>query len=258
MALTSRNGIHLNYEDVGTGVPVLFLTGGGGDLRMWKGAGYVDAFGGCRLLLLDHRGHGKSDQPNGLDAHRPDEYVEDVVAVLDDARVASAALVGYSGGAATLFRLATAHPSRAAAVVALGNVPSPAASDEARGALAADVRRRGMRALMEGFSHEESEPAPQWLIENLSTTTDEMFALPLEASIGTPSLWDVVANIECPVLLICGGDESDDSELDAARGRIPHASVRSLPGFGHLQAFWHAEVTAPIIVDWLKEIGKTS
>jgi len=43
-----------------------------------------------RKLVLDHRGDGGSDCPLDLSAHRLEEYVEEVIAVLDAARVRSA------------------------------------------------------------------------------------------------------------------------------------------------------------------------
>lgn len=73
MPVVERNGFRLYYADRGSGPAVLFHTGGGGDGRMWELAGYTEALGGCRQLLMDHRGHGRSDQPVGLAAHAIDE-----------------------------------------------------------------------------------------------------------------------------------------------------------------------------------------
>ncbi len=250
-----RDGVRLHYEDHGAGIPILFHTGGGGDHRMWEQGGYPSYFHGYRLLLMDHRGHGGSDQPAALDAHRPQEYVDDVLAVLDDAGVSAAVLVGYSGGAAVAYRVAAQQPQRTLALIALGNAPSPDDDDAARLSLAAEVREKSVRGLMVEFSAEEREPAPAWLLDNLATTTEEMFALPLEGAVNAPTLWDVVPAITSPVLLICGQDEVEPDELTAAAQRIAAAESHHLDGYGHLQAFWHAEVVAPIMVDWLDRIG---
>jgi pimeloyl-ACP methyl ester carboxylesterase len=250
-----RDGVRLHYEDHGVGVPVLFHTGGGGDHRMWEQAGYPSYFPGYRLLLMDHRGHGASDQPVALEAHRPQEYVDDVLAILDHAGASAAVLVGYSGGADTLYRVAAQQPQRTLALIALGNAPLPDDDNAARMSMAAAVRAKGMRGLMEEFSAEESEAAPAWLVDNLATTTEEMFALPLEAAVNTPTLWDVVPVITSPVLLICGQDEVEPDEFTAAANRLAAAESHLLDGYGHLQAFWHAEVVAPMMVDWLDRIG---
>jgi pimeloyl-ACP methyl ester carboxylesterase len=124
-----RNGVGLYYEVTGDGPAVLLHTGGGGDGRMWTLAGYTEDLRAHRSLLLDHRGRGRSDQPAGIAAHRIEEYVADVIAVLDAAGVDRAAMVGYSAGAGVGFRVAAAYPDRISALVAIGNVPEPDEDD---------------------------------------------------------------------------------------------------------------------------------
>ena len=98
MPYTRRAGVRLHYQDAGSGSAVLLHTGGG-DGRMWELAGYTAALAEYRTLVLDHRGHGGSDCPAGVSAHRLGEYADEVIAVLDAAEVGTAALVGYSAGA---------------------------------------------------------------------------------------------------------------------------------------------------------------
>ena len=74
----NRAGVRLYYEDAGSGPVVLLHTGGGGDGRMWELAGYTKTLTGYQTLLMDHRGHGRSDCPAGLAAHRMTEYIADV------------------------------------------------------------------------------------------------------------------------------------------------------------------------------------
>jgi pimeloyl-ACP methyl ester carboxylesterase len=249
MPTTVRNGVRLYFEDSGKGVAVVFHTGGGGDGRMWKLAGYTEALPSCRHILMDHRGHGQSDAPTSMSEHRMTEYVGDLIAVLDAADVESAVLIGYSGGARVALAAATTHPSRFLAVVCIGNVPSDA--DEGDLFLAAEVRRVGMRALMEGFAAVESEMPPKWLIDNLATTESEMFALYLEAW-ASVSTWGDLPNISAPTLLVSGTEECTPEEMEAAVARISQCVGLRLDGFGHLQTFWHAEVTAPVILEFLR------
>jgi pimeloyl-ACP methyl ester carboxylesterase len=253
--VVERHGVQLHYADRGSGQAVLFHTGGGGDGRMWELAGYTEALGGYRHLLLDHRGHGRSDQPVGLAAHAIDEYAADVIAVLDHASVARAVLVGYSSGAEILYRTAAARPDRCLAVVGIGAIPTP--FDEPGPSLekAADVRAVGMRALMEGLSAQESEPAPGWLIDNLAETSPDMFAHMLEAWADTPDALDDFSAIAAPTLLVCGENEVADGDVARVVALLANGSAVVLPGFGHLQTFWHAEMTAPAIVRFLQAQG---
>lgn len=255
MPVVERNGVRLHYDDQGSGPAVLLHTGGGGDGRMWELAGYTDALDGCRHLLMDHRGHGRSDQPVGLAAHAIDEYVADVIAVLDHASVGRAVLLGYSSGADVLYRTAAAHPDRCLAVVGIGAVPTPFDEPGPNLERAADVRRVGMQTLMEGLSAQESEPAPGWLIDNLAQTPADMFAHMLEAWADTPSALADFPAITAPTSLICGGNEVADGDVARAVDLLANGSAVVMPGFGHLQTFWHAEVTAPLIVEFLRTQG---
>jgi len=251
MATAVRNGVRLYYSDSGAGPAVFFHTGGGGDGTMWKAAGHVEGLPGRRHLLFDHRGHGRSDKPEDLEAHRIDEYIADVIAVLDHADVDRASMVGYSDGARLIYALAARHPERVAAIVGIGGVSHPDDADDGRRELAAEVRGKGFRAWLEEMSASETERAPAWLMENLATTTTEMFVLELEGWAGAASEWDNFSRIQTHVLIVCGELENPDGAAELATGAPPNARVTVIPGFGHLQAFWRTDVTVPIISDFL-------
>lgn len=252
MALVERDGVQLHYGEVGSGPALLFHTGGGGDGQMWTLAGYPDRITGTRHILFDHRGHGRSSRPRDLDAHRIEEYVEDVMAVLDAAEVDRAVLVGYSAGAAVVFRVAAQAPSRCAAIVGIGALPQPDDHSDGNRAFASHLRRVGMRALMEEISASEPEPAPPWLVDNLASTETEMFALQLEAWADAPNVWECLPDIEVPALLIVGElEQGGAGSVERAVQRLSRGRATVSPGYAHLQNFWHAEVTGPIISRFL-------
>jgi pimeloyl-ACP methyl ester carboxylesterase len=70
-----------------------------GYLESWRERGYTNVLGDdYRLILIDARGHGRSDKP-----HEPEAYVRelratDVVAVLDDLGIGKTNYFGYSMG----------------------------------------------------------------------------------------------------------------------------------------------------------------
>lgn len=251
MPTVTRSGMTLYFEDRGAGHPVLFHTGGGGDHRMWELAGYTSLLAGYRHLLLDHRGHGRSGCPAGVEAHRVEEYAADVVAVLDAAEVEQAVLLGYSGGATVAYHVAARHPERCRALVGIGSLPEPGSDPGPNLETAAHLRQVGMRALMEEMAAEEDEAAPQWLIDNLATTDTEMFALLLEGWAAAPSLWALFPAIAAPTLLVVGQHEQEPGDAERAARRLVQGQSVVLPGYGHLQAFWHGEVTGPVIADFL-------
>jgi pimeloyl-ACP methyl ester carboxylesterase len=253
-----RSGVRLHYLDEGAGPAVFFHTGGGGDGRMWKDAGYLQALPRRRYLLYDHRGHGQSDKPEGLEAHQLEQYIGDVVAVLDAAEVDRAALVSYSDGAHVVFELARRHPERASAIVHIGGVHHPDEGLQERRQAASNARKVGLRAVLEEMAAEEDEPAPGWLMENLSSTATEMFALELEGWAEAPSYCTYLSEITAPTLIVCGERENLDGAVELAIGSLPVSAMHVIPGFGHLQAFWRVDVTGPIIRQFLTADTPTS
>lgn len=255
MPYVSRAGVRLYYEDAGPGPVVLLHTGGGGDGRMWELAGYTTALAGYRTLVMDHRGHGRSDRPAGRPAHRMNEYVADVIAVLDDAGAGRAALVGYSAGAAVAYAVASRHPDRVGAVAGIGAVGAPDEDDGDVTAQVAAIRAGGMRAAMERIAAEEPQPPPGWLIDNLAGTDAEMFALLLEAWASEPGSWADFPAIRAPALIICGENEEPDAASHArlAAQTLTKGSAAVLPGLYHLQAFWRTDRSCPPLAAFLRE-----
>lgn len=259
MPFVNRAGTRLYYEDAGSGPVVLLHTGGGGDGRMWELAGYTGALQGYRTLLMDHRGHGRSDCPAELSAHRMSEYVADVIAVLDDAGAGAAALLGYSAGAQVAYAVASTYPERVGAVAGIGAVGAPSDDDSDVSAYTAAIRAGGMRAAMDQIAAGEPQPAPGWLIDNLSETDPEMFALLIEAWAGEPGSWADFPRVAAPTVIICGEHEEPHAARNArlAAQTLPRGSAVILPGLHHLQAFWRTDETLPPLLTFLGEHAST-
>lgn len=87
--------------------------------RLWRNQvpSVVDA--GYRVIAPDLRGFGRSDKPEDVGAYELSTLATDMVAVLDDAGVESAHVVGHDWGAAIAWYLAIASPERVRSLVAL-------------------------------------------------------------------------------------------------------------------------------------------
>ncbi len=107
-SLCSFDGLRLHYEDHGVGEPVLMLHGIMGDSQFtWVRPGIVEALcaAGHRVLLLDARGHGRSQKPHDTAAYGEDAMARDCQALLDHLELNAVDVVGYSMGAYTGSRL---------------------------------------------------------------------------------------------------------------------------------------------------------
>lgn len=265
MPTFDRGGVELWYEEHGGGPVVVLHTGGGGDSDMFHHAGYVDALVGIgyRVVCYDHRGHGRSGKPLRRDQHRTIEYVEDVVSLLDAVGADSAAIVGYSQGMQIAISLAATHPERVAAVVGIGAVGAADDPADWRIAAAEGVRREGMAASMRAIAALQHEQPPSWLIENLSTTDPEIFALLLEAELDDETtLWDRFGRVRAPALLVVGEDEEDeDGGEPGIAGRNARTAAETMPdgeafvvlGLAHLAIFWRTDLTLPRIERFLAD-----
>ena len=90
----------------------------------WYERGYVAALKPkYRLVLIDVRGHGQSDKPHDPPSYTPEKFASDIVAVLDDLGMKTAAYWGYSMGGWIGFAMARHALDRVACFV-IGGAPA--------------------------------------------------------------------------------------------------------------------------------------
>lgn len=254
-------GVPIHYEVEGEGLPVLMHTGAGGDLGMWRSAGYVTGLHGVRAILMDHRGHGGSGRPRDVEDHRIERYVADVVAVLDHAGVDRAVFLGYSDGARVGLAFAAAHPDRVAGLVALGALGEPEVSLGERADRAGRIRETGMPALIDALRVRESD-LPDWFADQMLSTDPEMYALELVGWSTWSGAWPLFERIGAPTLIVVGEREEDGTGLadrharDAA-ARMPSGRAVVLPKLGHVGLFVRSDLVLPHIAALLDEISAT-
>jgi pimeloyl-ACP methyl ester carboxylesterase len=121
---TSSDGVRIAYDVVGNGPPLLLHHGFAVSARVWHEPDYVTPLQDrYRLILMDARGHGESDNP-----HDPADYVmprrvADVTAVLDALGIDQVHFLGYSMGARVGFAVGTLAPDRIASFILGGSDP---------------------------------------------------------------------------------------------------------------------------------------
>jgi pimeloyl-ACP methyl ester carboxylesterase len=174
-ATNPLDGVSTYFEDSDRNAPaVLFYTGFADPLEVAKSSGLARALTGeFRLIFADHRGQGRSDKPQDVDAYALTTRVADAVAVLDALDVDHAHFLGSSWGARLGFALGEHAPERLLSLVLCGNQPytwnldSPTAHAVAAGLAAA--KRDGMAGFVETFEsaldYRFPEPDRTWILE---------------------------------------------------------------------------------------------
>jgi 3-oxoadipate enol-lactonase len=109
----SIGSFSLYYERAGSGFPLVFLHGlGGNHLSWWQQVPYFMRWYEC--ITVDQRSFGMSPDPDGLFNRA---HAGDLARLLDYLKIERAALIGQSMGGWTIVGCALEHPERVAAMV---------------------------------------------------------------------------------------------------------------------------------------------
>lgn len=112
------DGTRIAYETYGDGPPLLLVHGSALTHSIWRAFGYVKALReSYRLILVDMRGHGRSDKPHDRQSYRMDLFIADLIAVLDALDVERTHFFGYSLGGRTGLSFAATRPDRLRSIV---------------------------------------------------------------------------------------------------------------------------------------------
>lgn len=115
---TSFDGTQLAYREVGSGSPLICVAGGPG-----RASEYLETLGGLdahrRLVILDNRGTGESDEPKDPFTYRRDMLVRDVEMLRRHLGLERVDVLGHSAGAGITMGYAADFPDRIGKLVLL-------------------------------------------------------------------------------------------------------------------------------------------
>src|SRR5258706_14998232 len=110
MPFATLAGINLCYERAGSGPPLLFISGTGGDLRTKPNVFDGPLAKPFDLLAYDQRGLGQSGKPDL--PYSMADYADDAGALMADQGWDEALVIGVSFGGMVAQELAIRHPGR--------------------------------------------------------------------------------------------------------------------------------------------------
>ncbi len=113
------NGVHLHYEEVGQGTPLVFVHEFAGESRSWHLQ--VRFFARrYRTITYNARGYPPSDVPTDPAAYSQLQAVEDLRGLLDGLGIAQAHVCGLSMGGYATLHFGLRYPDRARSLVVAG------------------------------------------------------------------------------------------------------------------------------------------
>lgn len=148
MPQVTLDGRIIHYEDVGTGAPVLLLHGFPFTSEsFWPQLEAPPA--GCRLIVPDHRGFGRSSL--GVGPSTMEAMADDALNLLDLLGLKQVVVGGVSMGGYVALALARLDPSRLRGLVLIDTQAGPddAAGKEKREKVAKDVEANGVGTLVD-------------------------------------------------------------------------------------------------------------
>ncbi|HZV67908.1 MAG TPA: alpha/beta hydrolase [Saprospiraceae bacterium] len=104
---TSFDKTKIHYEVWGEGKPILLIHGFTGTCNDWKNKPLADSLlaNGYKLILVDLRGNGLSDQPDKPEAYANNAEAKDLVGLMQYLKIKKYDAVGYSRGSIILASL---------------------------------------------------------------------------------------------------------------------------------------------------------
>jgi pimeloyl-ACP methyl ester carboxylesterase len=127
MAKIAHSGITLAYDVRGAGDPTIMFVHGWACDRSFFAPQAEHFVKQHRVVSVDLRGHGESDQPSG--AYPIATYADDLAYLIDHLGVGSVVAIGHSMGALVAAQLAASHPRSVTAIVMVEPGPFAAPPD---------------------------------------------------------------------------------------------------------------------------------
>ena len=250
--------------------PVVLVQGLGADRTGWAMQRFAFA-PRHRTVLLDNRGVGRSEKPAG--PYSLIDMADDVVAVLDDADIASAHIVGASMGGVIAQILAVNNPER---VASLTLACTACRNHEWRHELMLEwvdiAQSQGMRAL--------GAAAVRWMVGPRSLRRfAPALGLAAPLLLGAPvhgfvaqvqailalddgSMPDQLGSITAPTLVVVGNQDilTPRADSEEIAERIPGAELAVIAGAAHGLMVEHGSTFNRVVTSFISRVesGRTS
>jgi pimeloyl-ACP methyl ester carboxylesterase len=240
----ATNGIPLHYTRTGGDKPPVVLAHGFSDDGLCWTPVAEQLEGDYDLIMVDARGHGRSDAPE--QGYTPIDMAADLAGVITSLGLKKPAVLGHSMGGSTTMALAGLYPDLPGAILI---EDSGARNFMAGDSAEAQERRREWRERMVTLQSKSREEliehahtnTPTWSEAELGPWADAKLRFNLKAlhrqGTGDVNWPKILGGIICPALLLIADPERGGGVTPERAAEmqelIPQLQVVHIPGAGH-------------------------
>ena len=265
------NGISIHYEEVGQGLPLVFVHEFAGDAQSWLPQ--MRFFGRrYRAIAYNARGYPPSDVPKDVSAYSQEQAAEDIRGVLDALGIARAHVCGLSMGGYATLHFGLRHPGRALSLVVAGAGYGSVAAERDRFRQDSDATVKrfeadGMAKVAALYARGptrvqfiDKDPVGwQEFHDKLAAGSAEGHALTMRGvQMKRPSIFELEAEmrtLEVPTLIVTG--DEDDPCLEPAifmKRAIRSSGLVVLPKSGHTINLEEPDAFNRAVLDFLTAV----
>lgn len=223
---TSFDSVKIYYEIAGEGRPVLLIHGFTGTSGDWKNKPMADSLlaHGCKLIMVDLRGNGRSDKPRVPEAYANNAEARDLKGLVNFLGIKKYDAAGYSRGAIILASLMVMDKRCERAVI---------------GGMGADFtdplwpRRIGFYNALMKDSIAGYEGFRKYIAGKGLDPIVLAYQQKEQPSVSKAAL----AKLKQRVLIICGNEDSDNGKGAALQSLIPGSLFVEVPGDHNTTAY---------------------
>jgi 3-oxoadipate enol-lactonase len=265
----TTDGVALSVVVTGDGGPLLLIPGLGAGRSAFDPI-VADLARAHRVITFDPRGIGESE---GGASVTLTAMALDVVAVLDAASVASAAVFGASMGGLVAQHLVVDHPARVAALILAATAPGGDAGIDPQPADQAALLGKGARTPEDAYrlactvlySRQFQRTHPEFIEAQVRERArhpvrPRVFSDQFKAMWLPDDSFERLAGVEVPTLVM-HGTEDVVTPFENARilaRQIPGAQLRPFEGCGHLFFHERPAETARVVSEHLRRAAATA
>lgn len=237
---SSVDGVNLKVHEMGEGHPIILLHGlfSNADTN-WIKFGHAQklADAAFRVIMPDLRAHGTSEAPHAPGAYPDDILVQDAFALIQHLELDAYDLAGFSLGARTTAKLLVEGAKPRKAVLAGMGFEG----------LAGWARRQDF--FLEAIARKDTARRgdPHWLAIQFmkSQKIDPIAAAHLLRTFSDLDQ-DQIAEIETPVLVLCGREDRDNGDPVKLANLLPDGSHAEIPGT-HMSSVTKSELGTELV-----------